>query len=204
METRAVGIYARSRWLGGPVGHEVLGCNHPLLNAGRRSRTVAADAEDAFAPVGILDSQNCVAVSPPSVDQINDCTGSLEICESPTGKTGDGVCAATGGNAAREGFPHAATGDSAGCPAACGRDEGSAAGELDREGSVGGCECYSTRANRVGGRGNAEGDADDVPADMVSRALHHWETNCYAQQQRQRQNGNCRNPSCWDFHVRAP
>src|SRR6266542_1744607 len=143
-EGRTVGIYPRGRWLGGPVGHEVFGCNHPLLNAIRRSRTVAADAQYALAPVGILDSQNRVAVSPPQcrVDQINHYTGSLKICELPTGKTGHGVCAATSRNAAREGFPCATTCGSAGCPAACGRDEGSAAGEFDRVGRVSGRECY--------------------------------------------------------------
>src|SRR6266568_6373048 len=78
-EGRTVGIYARSRWLGGPVGQEVFGCNHSLLNASRRSRTVAADAQDAFAPVGILDSQDRVAVSAPGADQIIQ-YGKLEIC----------------------------------------------------------------------------------------------------------------------------
>src|SRR6266540_6927203 len=119
VEGCAVGIYARSRWLGGPVGQEVFGCNHPLLNASRRSRTVAADAQDAFAPVGILDSQNRVFVSPARADQIVICTGGLEICELPTGKTGHEVCDATGRNTAREGFPGPTTGGSAGCPAAC-------------------------------------------------------------------------------------
>src|SRR5947209_6839902 len=85
-----------------PVRNVALGCDHALLDAGRRSNGMTTDAEDAFAPVIVLDLENRRAVRPRvvGVDQI-DWTRGLKSCELPTDKSGDHIHAAFRGHAVR-------------------------------------------------------------------------------------------------------
>src|SRR5260370_2794434 len=156
---------------------------------------MAADAEDAFAAVIVDDSQNGVPIGPCAViDQVGEGSG-LKRGQVPTDEFPYLVGAASGrveigiGIGIVKRLPGPATGDSARRAATCRRNEGPVTCELDPHNSIGAGipgegECDAACASRC--RSSCWVEVDDVPADMVSRALHHWETNCYAQQKGQR------------------
>ena len=93
---------------------------------------MAADAEDAVAAVGILDSQNRVAIGPCAVvDQVND-AWRLKVRELPTEQLPYliGAASSRGGTAKR--LPRTSTCGTAGRAATCRPDEGPRTRELDR------------------------------------------------------------------------
>ena len=111
---------------------------------------MAADAKGALAAVGVLDSQNCGAVSPgATADVVNDTPWCCKIGELPTDQFPYLVGAASGRGGTAKRLPGPATRDTAGGPATCGPDEGSGAREPDRQGTgiAGCCECDAVWAN---------------------------------------------------------
>ncbi len=137
VKNRAVCIYIRQRRLGAPVSHEVLRRNNPLLDPVGCPWPMTADAEDALAPVRVVDPQNRMPVGPLVwvADKVNS-SRELKIGEFPTRKFGHLVGAASGGHVPLKGLPGPAACDSARRPTARRRDEGPETRELDLSHSV--------------------------------------------------------------------
>src|SRR5262249_19803257 len=135
-----------------------------------------------------------------AADVVNDTPWCCKIGELPTDQFPYLVGAASGRGVTAKRLPGPAAGDTARRPPTGGPDEGPRTRELDRQstGIAGCCECDAARANC--GRSSCCVEVDDVPADMVRRALHHWDR----QQHRQRHNPTYKNPFRYSSHVCSP
>jgi hypothetical protein len=168
VENGKVDVDAGSMCCSEPICNIAFRCNHALLNAGRCSRTMTADAENAFASVVILYLKNRSAVGPRvvGIDQIG-WARELKIYELPTNKSGDRVCAAFSGHAVRR-RPLSASCDSVRYPAARGRDKRSrrvCERDLVRRHVRG----SDRRPARVGsGWGRGEIKVNDIPANVIA------------------------------------
>src|SRR5215472_9484037 len=132
VEERSVLVDTRRGCLPGPVRHEAFRRNDALLDTFRRSRPLAAYAQDAIASVRILDPQDHISVGSfaRGADQVNERPG-LKRREFPIHKSRHGVSAVSRRRRTLECFPGSASCDGTGRLPACRRDERPGTCELD-------------------------------------------------------------------------
>src|SRR5712691_8921020 len=167
VEDRPVGINSGRGWLDRVVRLVRLHRRNALEDPRRCARSVTADRQDALGAVRERNRDDGGAVGPRAlVDVVDEGAAGLGAGGLPADESGDRVgaaCAAVGG-----GRPGAASGHRIRPAPTRGRDERAGAGERDRVTIRGSGGCVATGVDRP--RGCPAGQADDVPANVLSPA----------------------------------